>query len=76
MAKILIIIIYAYQFFISPLIGTNCRFQPTCSQYMIDAIKHFGAIYGIWIGIYRIFSCHPYSRGGLDPVIKIKDVKT
>ena len=73
MAKILITFIHAYQFLISPLIGMRCRFQPTCSQYMMDAIKYYGAIQGTWLGHLRLSRCHPYTKGGLDPVIRIKD---
>ena len=73
MAKLLIIFIHAYQLLISPFIGMHCRFQPTCSQYMMDAIKYFGVIQGIWLGLRRLSRCHPYAKGGLDPVIRIKD---
>ena len=51
----------------------RCRFQPTCSQYMMDAIKYYGAIQGTWLGLLRLSRCHPYTKGGLDPVIRIKD---
>ena len=51
----------------------HCRFQPTCSQYMMDAIKCFGAIQGTRLGLCRLSRCHPYAKGGLEPVIGIKD---
>ena len=72
MAKILISLIRAYQLILSPLIGMHCRFQPTCSHYMMDAIKRFGAVRGTWLGLRRLSRCHPYAKGGLDPVPELK----
>ena len=66
--KILIWFVQAYQLLISPLLGANCRFHPTCSQYMIVAIDRFGIFKGTWLGIRRISHCHPWHEGGLDPV--------
>lgn len=62
MAKILIGFVRAYQLLLSPLIGMHCRFQPTCSHYMVDAIKRFGAVRGTWLGLRRISRCHPYGK--------------
>ncbi|HOM25556.1 MAG TPA: membrane protein insertion efficiency factor YidD [Thermosynergistes sp.] len=56
-----------YQIFISPLLGNNCRFYPTCSQYTIEAIELYG-VYGVWLVLRRILRCGPWSRGGYDPV--------
>lgn len=50
-----------------------CKFYPTCSQYMIDALKTHGLIYGLFKGIGRIFRCNPWSQGGMDPVVPEKD---
>ena len=66
--RFLIIIIKAYQNLISPLLGTNCRFQPTCSTYTIEAIKKFGALQGIILGCKRIIKCRPGGECGYDPV--------
>jgi len=63
-----------YQKLLSPLLGANCRFQPTCSHYMIGAIEEWGVIKGIWLGIKRIGKCHPWGPFGPDPVPK-KQVK-
>jgi uncharacterized protein len=72
MAKILISLVRAYQLLLSPLIGMHCRFQPTCSNYMMAAIKRFGAIRGTWLGLRRLSRCHPYAKGGIDPVPELK----
>ena len=57
-----------YQLFISPILGPRCRFYPTCSSYMIEAIQLHGPIYGFILGLKRLFRCHPGSVGGIDPV--------
>lgn len=56
-----------YQIFLSPLVGKVCRFQPTCSQYFIEAVRKYGAIRGGWKGVCRICRCHPWHPGGYDP---------
>ncbi|REL28746.1 membrane protein insertion efficiency factor YidD [Thalassotalea euphylliae] len=61
-------LIKLYQKFISPLLGNNCRFQPTCSSYAIEAINRFGAVKGSWLALKRILKCHPLNAGGEDPV--------
>ncbi len=68
MKKIIIFLVKAYQITISPLIGSNCRFQPTCSQYMIEAINNYGVMKGLSLGIKRISKCHPFGASGYDPV--------
>ena len=68
--KIFILPIRFYQAAISPLIGPNCRFNPTCSHYMIGAIQEWGVIKGVWLGLKRIFKCHPWGSHGFDPVPK------
>lgn len=72
MGKILIGLVRAYRLLISPLFGASCRFHPTCSRYMMDAIERFGALKGIWLGLRRISRCHPWHEGGLDPVPELK----
>jgi len=57
-----------YRYFISPLFPATCRFQPTCSAYMIEAIEEHGVIKGVWLGIVRIGKCQPGHPGGWDPV--------
>tara|TARA_B100000678_G_C17783036_1_gene331553 strand:+ start:97 stop:363 length:267 start_codon:yes stop_codon:yes gene_type:complete len=59
-----------YQWAISPLLGSNCRHEPTCSNYAIEAIKEWGPFKGMWLGIKRIIKCHPWGTYGYDPVPK------
>lgn len=68
LTALLIALVRFYQLFLSPVMGNNCRFYPTCSSYMIEAIRTHGALKGLWLGTRRILRCHPYSDGGLDPV--------
>lgn len=70
MRYLLLIPIKFYQLFISPLLGSNCRFQPTCSQYAYDSIKSHGFFKGFILSTKRIGKCHPWHEGGFDPVPK------
>jgi len=56
-----------YQLLLSPLLGRHCRFEPTCSQYFIEAVRKYGALRGAWRGLLRILRCHPWHPGGYDP---------
>jgi len=66
--KIFIFIIKAYKYTISPLLGKNCRFYPTCSEYAIQAIEKYGVFTGSIKAFLRILKCHPFHPGGYDPV--------
>ena len=69
MKYLLILLIRFYQIFISPLLGSNCRFQPTCSAYALETINKFGFFKGGFLASKRIFRCHPWSGSyGYDPV--------
>lgn len=68
MKHVLIALIRGYRLLISPLFPPMCRFQPTCSQYAMEAIATHGAGYGTWLAIRRILRCHPLHPGGYDPV--------
>ena len=68
MTKIIIFLIKVYQVTLSPLLGSNCRFQPACSQFMLEAITQHGVIEGLSLGIKRISKCHPLGPKGYDPV--------
>jgi len=68
MRSILIGIIQLYRWFVSPMLGPNCRFYPTCSCYAQESIRRHGALRGSWLGARRILRCHPWHPGGYDPV--------
>jgi putative membrane protein insertion efficiency factor len=61
-------LIRLYQRALSPLLGRNCRYYPTCSTYALTAIEHHGLARGGWLGVRRIGRCHPFHEGGYDPV--------
>jgi putative membrane protein insertion efficiency factor len=63
-----ILLIKIYQLGISPLLGSNCRFTPTCSQYALEALKHYGLFKGIFLAAKRVSKCHPSGGSGYDPV--------
>jgi putative membrane protein insertion efficiency factor len=67
-AKCIINLIDIYKYLISPLLGNNCRFLPTCSEYTKDSIVKFGLVKGCWLGLKRILKCHPWGKGGYDPI--------
>lgn len=68
MSKVLIGLVRAYQIVLSPLLGAHCRFEPTCSQFAIDALRKHGALRGMWLACQRILRCQPFHPGGYDPV--------
>jgi len=68
MTKILLLLFKFYQYFISPLLGNNCRFYPTCSEYAKEAITTQGNIKGLWLTLKRIIKCQPFCNGGYDAV--------
>lgn len=68
MARILTGLIKAYQLILSPLIGQQCRFYPTCSQYALEAIEKHGATAGSYYTLRRLLRCHPWCAGGHDPI--------
>lgn len=68
-----LLLIKIYQLFISPLTPATCRFEPTCSHYTKEALTTHGLIYGAYLSLRRIFSCHPWGRSGYDPVPKKKE---
>ena len=68
MTEALLLLIRGYKKWISPMLGERCRFYPTCSSYMVEAITKYGILKGLALGIYRILRCNPLCKGGYDPV--------
>ncbi|MGL1833659.1 membrane protein insertion efficiency factor YidD [Rhodocyclaceae bacterium SMB388] len=66
--KLLLGLIGMYRYGISPMLGRNCRFHPTCSEYAMEAIKLHGSLRGSWLALKRVGKCHPFHPGGFDPV--------
>jgi putative membrane protein insertion efficiency factor len=68
MKRLLVALIRFYQYAISPYLGRRCRYFPTCSEYVAEAVEKHGAIKGSWLGTKRLCRCHPWHPGGYDPV--------
>jgi uncharacterized protein len=68
MQAVLILLLKGYKLLLSPFLPSACRFRPTCSEYMMEAIAMHGAARGVWLGIKRLGRCHPFHPGGYDPV--------
>jgi uncharacterized protein len=66
-ARLLVAVVRLYQITLSPWLGQACRFEPTCSNYMIEAVHKYGFLRGGWRGICRLARCHPLHAGGYDP---------
>ena len=68
MQGLILALLAGYKRFVSPLLPSACRFEPTCSAYMAEAVRRYGARRGVWLGLRRLARCHPWNPGGLDPV--------
>jgi len=68
MKKLFIFLIRVYQVTLSPVFGQHCRYEPTCSNYAIEALQKHGIFHGGWLGLKRLISCNPWHEGGYDPV--------
>ncbi|OQX07505.1 MAG: membrane protein insertion efficiency factor YidD [Desulfobulbaceae bacterium A2] len=67
-AKLCLVAIRGYQLLLSPVLPPACRFYPSCSQYALEAVQRHGALRGVLMALGRLLRCHPFSRGGYDPV--------
>ena len=76
LSYLIIGIIFFYQSFISPILGSNCRYSPSCSNYAIESLKTYGILKGTYFSLKRILSCHPLGKFGYDPVKKVKNKRT
>jgi putative membrane protein insertion efficiency factor len=68
MKHMLLFLIRAYRYLLSPFIGQHCRFTPSCSEYALEAVERYGALKGGWLAVKRLGRCHPFAPGGYDPV--------
>ena len=68
MKTLILALLKFYRLAVSPFLGRNCRFHPSCSAYAMEAVERHGAIKGGWLGLRRILRCHPWNPGGYDPV--------
>ena len=66
--RILLALITAYRYALSPFLGQRCRFHPSCSAYAAEALTKYGALHGSWLAVKRVCRCHPFHPGGHDPV--------
>jgi putative membrane protein insertion efficiency factor len=66
--RLALIVLRCYKRWISPMVPSACRFYPTCSEYMMEAIERHGVARGIGLGVRRLLRCHPFCEGGFDPV--------
>lgn len=66
--QLLLTILRFYKRWISPMLPSACRFEPTCSEYTMEAVEKHGPLRGTWMGIRRLLRCHPFHHGGFDPV--------
>ncbi|RYE78971.1 MAG: membrane protein insertion efficiency factor YidD [Oxalobacteraceae bacterium] len=68
MNRLLVWLLRGYQLLVSPMLGQNCRFYPSCSHYAVEALQVHGTVRGSWLALRRLGRCHPWNDGGVDPV--------
>lgn len=65
-----LVLLRGYKWAVSPMLPPSCRYVPTCSEYAMEAVEHFGALRGSWMAVARLLRCHPLAKGGYDPVVR------
>ena len=73
---VLLGLLRGYQWVLSPMLPPACRYVPTCSEYAMEAVERFGIARGGWLAMKRLLRCHPFVKGGFDPVVKLDDYDT
>ncbi|HXY14666.1 MAG TPA: membrane protein insertion efficiency factor YidD [Terriglobales bacterium] len=73
--KLLLLLLRAYKWAISPMLLPACRYVPTCSEYAMEAVEHYGVLHGSAKALWRLMRCHPFVKGGVDPVVKVPGQK-
>ncbi|MGH9500142.1 MAG: membrane protein insertion efficiency factor YidD [Terriglobales bacterium] len=68
--NVVLALLRAYRWAVSPLLPPACRYVPTCSEYAVEAVERYGALRGSAKAVWRVLRCHPFARGGVDPVLK------
>jgi len=68
--RVVLLLLRAYKWAISPMLAPACRYVPTCSEYAMEAVERYGAIRGGWMALWRLLRCHPFVKGGYDPVVR------
>jgi putative membrane protein insertion efficiency factor len=71
MQSLMIILIKAYRYLLSPMLPSQCRFYPSCSAYALEAVHNHGSLRGAWLALKRVLRCHPWRPGGYDPVPQV-----
>ncbi len=69
-AKLVVLLLRGYKYAVSPLLPPACRYVPACSEYAMEAVERYGALRGGMIALLRVLRCHPFAKGGYDPVVK------
>ena len=67
-SRVLVVFVTGYRWHVSPVLGSNCRYCPSCSEYAIEALRRHGALVGLWLALRRTLRCHPWGGHGYDPV--------
>ena len=70
MKRALLLLLRGYKWFLSPMLPASCRYVPTCSEYAMEAVERYGALHGGTKAVWRLLRCHPFSKGGYDPVVR------